>query len=103
MIPLYMKRVDTPNIVDLTSVSLQTDPAHLTVQQELGALWAKLIPAFPRNNIHIAPSIETAVKLIRTLEQDSVRIDVLVCGSLHLVGGVIEVAGLTDSALGQAG
>lgn len=43
------------------------------------------------------PSIEHAVKEIEKLQSTSVK--VLVAGSLHLVGGVIEAAGLSDIAL----
>lgn len=69
-------------------------------QHELSDTWSSLIPDFPKKNIHVLPSIEHAVREIRRigLERGG-GVDVLVAGSLHLVGGVIEVAGLVDVAL----
>ncbi len=58
------------------------------------------MPDFPKENIHVLPSIEHAVKVVRNLDASGEKdVDVLVAGSLHLVGGVIEVAGLSDVAL----
>ena len=76
----------------------------LKVQRELAEAWASLLPQFPRDNIHVERSIEHTVQIIRCLhgvENGAERkpVDVLVAGSLHLVGGVIEVAGLSDVAL----
>ncbi|KAG5221071.1 Folylpolyglutamate synthetase [Salix suchowensis] len=51
---------------------------------------------------HSRPSfIEHAVNIIRQVdrESDTKQTQVLVAGSLHLVGGVIEVAGLSEVAL----
>lgn len=50
------------------------------------------------------PSIEDAVKRVRALEKADGEskergVQVLVCGSLHLVGGIMEVAGLAEVAL----
>lgn len=71
------------------------------IQSELAASWRSLIPEFPTNNIHVLPSIEHAIRVVREveLEVEEGGVDVLVAGSLHLVGGVIEVAGLADVAL----
>ena len=45
-------------------------------------------------------SVEDTVKVIRDLKlQGSKEVDVLVSGSLHLVGGIIEVANLAEIAL----
>lgn len=90
---------------DLASVAIQTDQHHLTTQQQLAKSWSELMPDFPADKIHVCPSIEHAVRIIRSLEQESrgANVDVLVCGSLHLVGGVIEVAGLTERALASGG
>ncbi|KAL5508207.1 MET7 [Sanghuangporus vaninii] len=77
----------------------------LKVQRELADAWGTLVPDFPRENIHVEKSIEHTVKFIRSLQgtsdddRESSPVDVLVAGSLHLVGGVIEVAGLSDVAL----
>ncbi|KAI0053016.1 FolC bifunctional protein [Auriscalpium vulgare] len=85
---------------DLTAVSIpEDDLAQLKTQTELAAAWSSLIPSFPKESIHVHPSIEHAVRIVRKLEGDGRPVDVLVTGSLHLVGGVIEVAGLADVAL----
>ena len=90
--------------VDLISgptkpVDADTDPVKL--QRSLAAIWLSLIPEFPRDNVHILPSIEHAIRVVRGIESegDGEGVDVLVTGSMHLVGGVIEVAGLSDAAL----
>lgn len=59
------------------------------------------MPSFPKEDIHVVPSIEHAVRLVRT-EQKSGEVEVLVAGSLHLVGGVMEVAGLAEQAIDMA-
>ncbi|OSD04312.1 FolC bifunctional protein [Trametes coccinea BRFM310] len=85
---------------DLTTLAIpESDLAHLKTQHELADAWSSLLPTFPKENIHVLPSIEHAVNVIRRLEGSDKAIDVLVAGSLHLVGGVIEVAGLSDVAL----
>lgn len=75
--------------------------AFLKTQHELATAWLSLIPSFPRDNVHVLPSIEHAVRLVRSLslETDVRQTEVLVAGSLHLVGGVIEVADLSEVAL----
>jgi folylpolyglutamate synthase len=47
------------------------------------------------------PTIEHAVNVVRGLESESndADVSVLVTGSLHLVGGLIEAASLSDVAL----
>lgn len=92
---------------DLTSRVIaeeQNDP--LKIQRELSDAWTSLLPEYPQTNIHVYPSIEHAVKLVHSLRKEetddvdnSRSIDVLVAGSLHLVGGMIEVAGLSSVAL----
>ncbi|KAJ7498770.1 FolC bifunctional protein [Mycena latifolia] len=83
---------------DLTTLAIpEADLAELKTQHQLSSAWSSLIPTFPPENIHVLPSIEHAVSLVRQLESDTGRVDVLVAGSLHLVGGVIEVAGLSFS------
>ena len=78
--------------------------------------WRQLAPDFPADNIHVEPSIEDTVRHIRQLklagasetqkQLDGIEpmeaqpvVDVLVTGSLLLVGGMIEVAGLSEVAL----
>ena len=75
--------------------------AALTVQRELSSAWTDLVPRFPADRLHVLPSIEHAVRLVRDVKNadDVGQMDVLVTGSLHLVGGVVEVAGLADVTL----
>lgn len=93
-------RTDFPlPCADLTKVAL-TDAEILKTQRELSEAFASLFPAFPTEQIIAAPSIEHTINAIHgLLEADQHEVEVLVCGSLHLVGGVIEVAGLGDAAL----
>ncbi|EMD40678.1 hypothetical protein CERSUDRAFT_80327 [Gelatoporia subvermispora B] len=87
---------------DLTTIAIpESDLSHLKTQHELADAWASLVPSFPSERIHVRPSIEHAVKIIHGRRSASSErpVDVLVAGSLHLVGGVIEVAGLADVAL----
>ena len=82
---------------DLTSKAISDgDLAALKTQHELATAWRELVPTFSEDKVHVLPSIEHAVDIIR---QSPKPVDVLVAGSLHLVGGVIEVAGLKDVAL----
>lgn len=69
------------------------DLAALATQHALADAWSKVNPNFPKENIHVVPSIQHAVDIVRKAGKR----EVLVAGSLHLVGGVMEVAGLQDS------
>lgn len=73
----------------------------MKVQNELAVAWLSLVPEFSRDDVHVLPSIEHAIRVVRGigLEGDSYGVDVFITGSLHLVGGLIEVAGLSDVAL----
>jgi len=82
---------------DLTTVSISKD--DLKTQQELAEAWTSLVPIFPKENTHVLPSIEHAVGIVREEASNGRPVEVLVTGSLHLVGGLIEVAGLSDVAL----
>lgn len=87
---------------DLTSKAIpEKDLAQLTTQHELAAAWTALVPTFPSDHIHVLPSIQHAVNLVHDFRaaDEQAQVDVLVSGSLHLVGGVIEVAGLSQVAL----
>ncbi|KAF9782920.1 FolC bifunctional protein [Thelephora terrestris] len=86
---------------DLTSLQLDTANADpLEIQTQLADAWSSLIPDFPKKDIHILPSIEHAIRVVRGIESGGNEVvDVLATGSLLLVGGVIEVAGLADVAL----
>ncbi|KAJ3842122.1 Mur ligase [Lentinula raphanica] len=86
---------------DLTAVSLPSDDlAQLRTQNQLADAWLSIVPSFSKERVHVLPSVEHAVRVIHQLATESHSpIKVLVAGSLHLVGGVIEVAGLADVAL----
>ena len=72
----------------------------MKVQNELAAAWLSLIPEFQTSNVHVLPSIEHAIRVVRGVGSEGGEgVDVLVTGSLHLVGGVIEVAGLSGVGL----
>ncbi|EJD53691.1 tetrahydrofolylpolyglutamate synthase [Auricularia subglabra TFB-10046 SS5] len=86
---------------DLTKVAL-TEAEILQTQRELAESFAALFPAFPPEQVVATPSIEHAIRSVHSLLEDGTEVQVLVCGSLHLVGGVIEVAGLADIALTSA-
>lgn len=96
--------------LDLTNRVVAEDKVDpLRQQSELSEAWSSLLPDFPKENIFVLPSIEHAVRVARDFQNNDeqrrtgpsglVPVDVLVAGSLHLVGGVIEVAGLSETAL----
>ncbi|KAI0921261.1 hypothetical protein AcV7_003495 [Taiwanofungus camphoratus] len=87
---------------DLTAVAIPADDlAHLQTQHELAFAWSSLVSAFPPDNINVLPSVQHATNLVHRLRATYPErpVDVLVAGSLHLVGGVIEVADLSKVAL----
>ncbi|EIM88551.1 FolC bifunctional protein [Stereum hirsutum FP-91666 SS1] len=86
---------------DLTTHAIaESDLAQLKTQQDLASAWKALVPSFAASNVHVLPSIEHAVRIVRGVSgNDKKGVDVLVAGSLHLVGGVIEVADLASVAL----
>lgn len=87
---------------DLTSKAIDpNDLSALATQHQLAEAWSALVPSFPKEDIHVVPSIEHAVRLVRA-EQEAGEVEVLVAGSLHLVGGVMEVAGLAEQAIDMA-
>ncbi|PVG03448.1 FolC bifunctional protein [Serendipita vermifera] len=78
----------------------EADLAQLKTQTDLANAWKDLVPAFAKEQIHVVPSIEHAVHLVNKARKDTGKpVDALVTGSLLLVGGLIEVAGLTQVAL----
>ncbi|KAI6030998.1 Mur ligase [Pisolithus marmoratus] len=78
---------------DLTSRAMSADArTELKAQHELADAWSQLVTTFPTDSIHVVPSIEHAVQTVRGISATFGRVSVLVTGSLHLVGGVIEVA-----------
>ncbi|BEI89097.1 uncharacterized protein CcaverHIS019_0204590 [Cutaneotrichosporon cavernicola] len=79
---------------DLTAAAIDpNDLAALATQRALADAWTKLVPGFS-GKVHVVPSIEHAVNIVH--EEEGPR-SVLVAGSLHLVGGVMEVAGLQNA------
>lgn len=88
-----------PSLKDLSSKAVSdTDLAELTVQNELATAWRQLSTSTnqARTQVHVVGSIQHAVGIITSLAQDEQKepVDVLVTGSLHLIGGVFEVAKL---------
>jgi folylpolyglutamate synthase len=82
---------------DLTAHAIDpNDLAALATQRQLRDAWLALNPAFDAERVHALASIQHAVNIVDTLGEKNV----LVAGSLHLVGGVMEVAGL-QFALGM--
>jgi folylpolyglutamate synthase len=75
-------------------------PTTLAVQYQLASSWSSLLPSFPPSHIHVSPTIEDAAQLVRSIStHPKGSIKVLVTGSLHLIGGLIEAAGLAGQAL----
>ena len=95
--PVVLNLVASPDFVSLGTPESSLE--KLTVQNELAAAWSSLVPEFPPSHVHVLPSIQHAVEVIRSIQGQSKSLDVLVCGSLHLVGGIIEVADLAEIAL----
>ncbi|KZP06875.1 Mur ligase [Athelia psychrophila] len=92
--------IDGASNRDLVSLSA-TDEDRLTTQRELASAWSGLKPVFPSSHAHVLPIIEHAVQFINRIGQEAGTAGVyaLVTGSLHLVGGFIEAASLSDVAL----
>ena len=83
----------------LTLNTPESSFSNLTTQNELAEVWLSLIPGFFTSHVHMLPSIQHAVKVTRSLQGQRMSLDILVCGSLHLVGGVLEIADLAEIAL----
>jgi folylpolyglutamate synthase len=85
---------------DLFSMNTSaSDVEKLSVQTNLAKVWKELSP---NTEVAALPTIEEAVQFVRGLaaternkgaesEKDQVAVSVLVTGSLHLVGGLLEV------------
>lgn len=73
---------------DLVSINTnKSDVDTLKVQKDLADSWDKIDPDA---TVHVLPTIEEAIAKARELVPEG-QVEVLVTGSLHLVGGVIEV------------
>lgn len=87
-------------MIDLTTKAIpEDDLEHLKTQQQLRAAWLSLLPSYPPDQILVLPSVEHAVKAVEELQSEGHPVQIVVSGSLHLVGGVIEVAQIGDVAL----
>jgi len=85
---------------DLTTKAISHEElSNLTTQNKLATAWSSLVPEYPQENIYVLPSIEHAISQIKKLHGGTCLMKVLVTGSLHLVGGVLEVADLSEIAL----
>lgn len=73
---------------DLVSINTnKSDVDTLKVQKELAGSWDSIDPDA---SVHVLSTIEEAIAKARELAPED-QVEVLVTGSLHLVGGVIEV------------
>jgi folylpolyglutamate synthase len=70
-------------------ISLNSNPDAvnaLTVQKALAVAWQQVVNQ--KSETHVVKTIEEAVDFVHALDAD---VHVLVTGSLHLVGGILEV------------
>lgn len=81
---------------DLVSINTNKDDVNsLRVQQELAKTWDGIDP---KSEVHVVSTIEEAVAKARDISAGR-KVEVLTTGSLHLVGGLIEVLeGEADAA-----
>ncbi|KAI5284162.1 Folylpolyglutamate synthetase [Ascosphaera aggregata] len=83
-----------PDLVNINTNKNDID--HLSVQRNLAAAWKELDEG---SEVHGMGTIEEAVDFVRDLKvrsneekaDDAIDVSVLVTGSLHLVGGLLEV------------
>jgi folylpolyglutamate synthase len=65
---------------------------ELTLQNNLAKSWNQLNSSINNHKTHVFSSIEESVKwIIEYYQQTNREIQVLITGSLHLVGGVMAV------------
>ena len=89
-----LRRIQVTDGLDLTSKAIDPDDlSALATQNALRDAWLRLNPSFEPTKVHAKGSIQEAVEIARGLGKR----DVLVAGSLHLVGGVMSVAELNDA------
>jgi folylpolyglutamate synthase len=74
-----------PDLVSMNTNAEDIDT--LRVQNELAVTWQKLDP---QSEVHVLGTIEESIALARQIAGDGTT-EVLVTGSLHLVGGCIEI------------
>ena len=73
--------------------AIPADDLEPKTQQAISVAWSSLLPDFDPSHIHVIPSIGHAIREIERISIVSPKpVQVLVAGSLHLVGGVIVLA-----------
>ncbi|KAJ1309074.1 hypothetical protein OPQ81_004753 [Rhizoctonia solani] len=96
---IFCTNVTTPEDIDLSIKKADREKVlALTTQREFANGWMDLVPGYPEENVHVLLTIQDVVNMVRTSHPDGESMDVLVIGSLHLVGGLIGVAKLEDRA-----
>lgn len=87
---------DTGFKPDLVSINTNSaDVEELTVQKQLARTWAQIDPS---TTVEVVKTIEEAVELVRgRAKAGDEEVTALVTGSLHLVGGFLEVLEGTKS------
>ncbi|CAG8452048.1 16991_t:CDS:2, partial [Racocetra fulgida] len=76
---------------DLQNNTIKIDE-NLTWQKTLAEIWPTLIPKSQKSEAHIFPTIQNAINwVLEHCKENEREVQVLVTGSLHLVGGVMAV------------
>ena len=99
---MYKKDLTILSCFPIDFITLNTPErsfSNLTTQNELAEGWLSLIPGFSNSHVHMLPLIQHAVEVAQSLQGQRKLLDILVCGSLHLVGSVIEIADLAEISL----
>lgn len=99
---IFCTNITTPAHLESDVKKAERDTVTaLTTQHEFADAWKQLVPVFPKEDSHVLTTIQDAVDLVGTLHDSAETggdMDVLVIGSLHLVGGLIGVAKLEERA-----
>ncbi|CAE6522490.1 unnamed protein product [Rhizoctonia solani] len=96
---IFCTNITTPEGMDQSIKKAERDAVlALTTQREFADAWMDLVPGYPKENVHVLVTIQDAVDLVRISHSTGESVDVLVIGSLHLVGGLVGVAKLEDRA-----
>ncbi|KAH7343372.1 Mur ligase [Rhizoctonia solani] len=96
---IFCTNVTTPEDMDRSIKKAERDEVlALTTQREFADAWIDLVPGYAKENVHVLATIQDAVDLVRASHSVGEKMDTLVIGSLHLVGGLIGVAKLEDRA-----
>ncbi|CAE6387885.1 unnamed protein product [Rhizoctonia solani] len=96
---IFCTNVTTPAEMDQSIKKAEREEVlALTTQREFADAWSELVPMYTKENVHVFATIQDAVDLVRSSQSAGEPMDVLVIGSLHLVGGLIGVAKLEDRA-----